>query len=64
MLTKEELKFLYELLDQMPSRGEEAKAFVLEMMRKLRLMQEEKEQNEKFGSNMDIRIASPCGGGD
>ena len=43
MLTKEELKFLYELLDEIPSRGEEAKAFVLEMMRKLRLMQEEKE---------------------
>lgn len=41
MLTQQELKFLYELLDQIPTRGEESKALVLEIMRKLRLMQEE-----------------------
>lgn len=46
MLTQQELKLLYDLLDQTPARGEESKALVLEIMRKLRLMQEEKKETE------------------
>jgi len=42
MLTPQEINFLYQLLDQINVRGEESKAQILAIMRKLRLMSQPK----------------------
>lgn len=40
-LSKEDIEFLYQLLDQLNVRGEENKAKVLELMQKLRALSDD-----------------------
>jgi len=42
MLTPQEIDYLYQILDQVNVRGEESKAQILAIMRKLRLMSQPK----------------------
>ena len=51
--TREELQFIYEILDQVPTRGEVAKATVLQIMVKIRPALQEVPEDGKVKERLE-----------